>query len=148
MAKSWVVQAKQLFSQVKPEHFTDYRHCDECGEHDQTLLQWDVDSIGLAQLGNPGWDPICFCSCEGKQYYLPAMIRLTLDTIETELYLEQLLFHLSWDGENNAFYLSCSLQQRQFIAAFIVHLTDHYTDQVEQALCTDDLLRVYQIWSQ
>lgn len=148
MAKNWVAQAKQLFALLKPEHFTDYQHCDECAEHDQTLLQWDVDSIGLAQLGNPGWDPICFCSCEGRQYYLPAMIRLTLETIEAELYLEQFLFHLSWDGENNAFYLSCNVRQREFIADFIVYLTDHYTDQVEQALCTDDLLRVYQIWSQ
>lgn len=148
MTKDWIDQAKQLFLMTKPEHFTDYQHCDECAEHDQTLLQWDIDSIGMAQLGNPGWDPICFCSSEGRKYYLPALIRLTLETIETELYLEQLLFHLSWDGEHNAFYLSCNVQQRAFISAFITYLAEHYTDQIEQALCTDDLLRVYQIWSQ
>jgi len=34
----WVAEAKKLFSVEKPEHFTDYQHCYECNEHDQTLM--------------------------------------------------------------------------------------------------------------
>ena len=50
----WVQHAIQLFQMPKPEHFTNYRHCCECAEHDVTLLAYDVNSIGVEQLGNPG----------------------------------------------------------------------------------------------
>lgn len=62
----WVNKAKELFASPKPGHFTNYQHCDECAEHDETLRSTDVDTIGLGELGNPAWDPICFCSSEGK----------------------------------------------------------------------------------
>ena len=61
----WVQHAKRLFRMPKPVHFTTYRHCCECAEHDETLLAYDIDSIGIEQLGNPGWDPLCFVSVEG-----------------------------------------------------------------------------------
>ena len=77
----WTQQAKRLFNIPKPEHFTNHRHCCECAEHDATLLACDVDSISLQQLGNPGWDPLCFASPGGVLYYLPALIRITLDTM-------------------------------------------------------------------
>lgn len=67
----WQQQAKRLFSVPKPAHFTDYWHCWECAEHDATLLAADVDSIGLPQLGHPGWDPLCFSSAEGILYTCP-----------------------------------------------------------------------------
>jgi hypothetical protein len=36
-------------------------------------------------------------------YYMPALIRLTVDTMDRpqERYLEQLLFHLIYDGKDN-----------------------------------------------
>ena len=100
----WSQQAKQFFNVPKPEHFTNYRHCCECAEHDATLLAQDVNSIGIEQLGNPGWDPLCFASPEGFVYYLPALLRITLDTMDKpqEHYLDQLLFHLIRDGKDHA----------------------------------------------
>ena len=97
----------------KPAHFTNYQHCCECAEHDTTLLTADVNSIGLEQLGNPGWDPLCFTSAEGLVYYMPALIRLTLETMSTpqERYLEQLLFHLIYDGTENRLVLNTALEQ-------------------------------------
>jgi len=102
-AMDWKQQAKLIFNVEKPAHFVDSMHCSECAEHDQTLLAFDVDSIGLAQLGNPGWDPLCFSSAEGIRYYMPALVRLTLDTMEKphETYIDQMLFHLLQDGMNN-----------------------------------------------
>lgn len=32
----------------KPGHFTDYRHCCECAEHDETLRSHDRDSLAAA----------------------------------------------------------------------------------------------------
>ena len=95
-------EATKVFAEVpRPEHFTDYEHCCECAEHDQTLLNATIDTIGLDELGNPGWDPVCFASAEGKQYYFPAFVRLSLDSIDHEFYFGQLLFHLEGSGAGN-----------------------------------------------
>lgn len=83
-------------SAQRPEHFTNYKHCCECAEHDETLRSHDIDNIGLEELGHPGWDPICFITIEGYLYYMPALARLALGTGE-KYYLDQFLFHLNPD---------------------------------------------------
>jgi hypothetical protein len=146
----WVQQAKLVFNVPKPEHFADYRHCCECAEHDQVLLTCDVDSIGLEQLGNPGWDPLCFSSAEGLIHYLPALIRITLDTIEKprETYVDQLLFHLIKDGAGNSLVSACSKEQRDFIAAFLKYLLANHAAHINKGAFTrDDTVRALEIWS-
>ena len=146
----WKQQAKLIFQIAKPAHFTNYRHCCECAEHDETLLAHDVDSIGLEQLGYPSWDPLCFATPEGLIYYLPAMIRLTLDTIDSpqEMYLDQMLFHLSYDGKENRLLKACSPEQREFIASFIQHLIEHHSQQIEEGVIyKDEILKAREIWT-
>ena len=145
----WTQQAKRLFNVPKPEHFTNYRHCCECAEHDATLLAQDVDSIGIEHLGNPGWDPLCFVSPEGFVYYLPALLRITLDTMEKpqERYLDQLLFHLMRDGKDHALVRACSPAQRACIAGFLEHLMETYSAALDGGMYADDLLQAYEIWS-
>jgi hypothetical protein len=145
----WKQQAKLIFNVPKPAHFSDYRHCCECAEHDQTLLSFDVDSIGLAQLGNPGWDPLCFSSAEGLMYYLPALFRITLDTMDNprETYLDQLLFHLVHDGPNNRLVSACSKEQREFVADFLGYLMETYCSQIDERVFTsNEILRAHEIW--
>jgi hypothetical protein len=146
----WKQQARIIFDAPKPAHFTNYQHCCECAEHDETLLAHDVDSISLQQLGNPGYDPLCFISAEGFLYYMPALVRLTLDTIDNprEMYLEQLLFHLIQDGSGNRLVSACNKEQREFIARFLEHLLEHHFEQIEASLLyTDDILKAHEIWS-
>jgi Family of unknown function (DUF6714) len=128
----WIHQATQLFQMPKPEHFTTYRHCCECAEHDETLLAYDVNTIGGEQLGNPGWDPLCFVSPEGFLYYLPALIRITLDTMDKpqERYLDQLLFHLIRDGKDHELVRACSPEQRVFVAEFLAYLIEQYSAEM------------------
>lgn len=150
MAIDWKQQAKVKFSTPKPEHFTDYRHCCECAEHDQTLLAFDGDSIGLEQLGNPGWDPLCFSSPEGLIYYMPAIVRLVVDTIDNprESYLDQMLFHLIKDGPGNSFVSACNEEQRRFIAQFLEYLISEHAEQITaEGFAADDILRAHEIWS-
>ncbi|WP_299180701.1 DUF6714 family protein [uncultured Neptuniibacter sp.] len=144
----WVAKSRALFAVEKPEHFTNYEHCDECAEHDATLRQHDRESIGIEELGNPAWDPICFCQDIGMHYYLPAFIRLSLDTMSEDFYLEQFLFHLTIDGRENSFYVSCNRPQRRFIADFLAFLLEEFPDKIELAFCGDDLLNAYEIWSE
>jgi len=146
----WKQQAKLVFEIAKPTHFTNYQHCCECAEHDETLLAHDVDSIGIEQLGYPSWDPLCFSNAEGLIYYMPALIRLTLDTIDNpqEMYLEQLLFHLIYDGTENRLLGACSREQREFIAGFLQHLIEHHSEQIEAGVFyADDILKAQEIWN-
>ena len=149
-AMDWYERARLLFDAPKPAHFGNYRHCCECAEHDRTLSAHDVDSIGLAQLGQPAWDPLCFSSAEGLVYYMPALIRITLETIDApgEVYLDQFLFHLIQDGEGNRLVSACSAEQRAFVAGFLEFLIDNHAPQLEAgAYSADDILRAHEIWS-
>ncbi len=146
----WKQQAKLRFSVPKPEHFTNYWHCCECAEHDETLLTFDVDSIGLKQLGNPGWDPLCFSSPEGLMYYMPAIVRLTVDTIDNaqETYFDQMLFHLIKDGPGNSLVSACNEKQRTFIAGFLEYLITKHAEQIAAGVfASDDILKAHEIWS-
>ena len=143
----WVNQAKSLFLTKKPAHFTNYRHCEECAEHDETLRKYDIDTIGLDQLGNPGWDPICFATPQAKHYYMPAFVRLSLDSLTEEFYFSQFLFHLEADGADNDLHKSCTFVQRKFLASFIEYMINSYTELLEQHYCGDEALRAFEIWS-
>jgi len=146
-AVDWVGDAKRLFRVPRPAHFTDYTHCCECQEHDETLRAVDIDTIGMDALGNPGWDPICFATNEAKLYYLPALVRLSLDTMHGECYFSQLLFHLQWDGPDNDFLKYCSEDQRRYVANFIEFVIERYPAELDAALCADDALAALLIWS-
>jgi hypothetical protein len=114
------------------------------------LLAYDVNSIGLEQLGNPGWDPLCFTAAEGLLYYMPALIRLTLETMATpqEQYLEQLLFHLIYDGPENRIVRACNPEQRAFIAGFLAYLLEQYSVEIDEGIfLSEDILKAYEIWS-
>ena len=147
----WTAEAKRLFNVPKPEHFTNYKHCCECAEHDETFVSHDVDSIGIDQLGNPAWDPMCFCSDQGFVYYAPALIRVTLATIQDQKtsYLDQLLFHLIKDGKGNNFVTACNEEQRRFIARFLEYLLENFTPEIEATLCyPDDVLKAHDVWNE
>lgn len=146
-SRDWVQEAKQLFAMERPAHFTDHTHCEECADHDATLCQAAIDTIGLDELGNPGWDPVCFCTNAGKRYYMPAFVRLSLETVASEFYFSQFLFHLAGDGPDNSLLASCTEDQRRFIASFVAHMIDTYPEEIENDLCTDEALAVYRIWS-
>ena len=144
----WIEESKRIFEAEKPEHFTNYTHCEECAEHDETLINSSIENIGLEELGNPGWDPMCFCSVEGKKYYMPALIRLCIETLDgDEPYLDQLLVHLESNGEKNALVIGCTETQRKFIASFVSFLVEKHAKEIEYNCCTDNALRVHEIWT-
>ncbi len=143
---NWKEEAKVLFKAEKPAHFTDFTHCEECAEHDQTLIHSSIDSLGFEDLC-PGWDPLCFCSVEGKKYYMPSFIRISIDTADSDFYFGQLLFYLEGDGENNDLFLGCSTEQRKFIASFVGYMINLYPEILDTNFLTDNALRVHEIWS-
>ena len=134
---------------LKPEHFTNFEHCEECAEHDQTLREHDRVTIGLEQLGNAGWDPLCFCSSEGMAYYFPALARLSLakTTDPWDWYGEQLLFHLISSSNRNNLCNFCSPTQRSAIATLISHWIETRPSEYLLESTVDELLQAHSFWS-
>jgi len=132
----------------RPEHFTDYRHCCECAEHDALLVSRDLDSLRLEDVNNAGWDSICFATAEGFRYYLPALVRLAFESAATEdWYLPQLLFHLTYDGPQNRRVMSCTAVQQRAIAAVLWHEVETHPALIVHYGIEDDLQRALEIWS-
>lgn len=145
-----IATVEEAYADVpRPEHFTNHQHCEECAEHDQTLLSCDRGTLSLEHVGNPGWDPLCFCTPQGKAYYMPSLVKLALAKKADSCapYWQQLLFHLEGDGSGNSLISYCSLPQRQAVAAFLRHLVDTRAAEVELHNSTDELLRVYEYWA-
>jgi len=140
----------EAFEEVsKPEHFTNFLHCQECAEHDATLREHDRETLRREHVNKPGWDPLCFCSAHGKAYYMPSLVRFSLAEPGPggSQYWEQLLFHLEADGPNNELITFCDQHQRNAVAAFLAHLLEARTETVEASSSLEELLRVHGYWS-
>ena len=134
---------------TRPRHFTNYTHCSECAEHDEVLRSRDVQTLRIEDVGNPGWDPICFISPEGFAYYVPALARLALaQPAEPHgWYGQQLLFHLCSDGRGNQRIGVCTPEQRRSIVRLLHHIVETRAELVDSYACSDDLFRVFDYWS-
>lgn len=132
----------------RPEQFTDRNHCCECADHDDLLRSRDLDSLTVADVGNPGWDPICFVTDYAFFYYLPALARLALDPPDEkqDWYLPQLLFHLTYEGAANRRLLTASHRYKQAVLLLLGHVRDTRADLVQQEGCAKDLEAAFALW--
>jgi hypothetical protein len=108
------------------------QHCDECAEHEEVMQAVTPETVSLAQVGSPAWDPVCFLSDEAYRYFMPGFVRLALGRGD-DYYLDQFLFHLE-SGR-----VEClNEEQCRAIAALLDHLyetrageiDDHMDDKV------------------
>lgn len=130
----------------RPEHFTNFSHCEECAEHDETLRSRTPETLSIEDVGNPGWDPICFISPSGFAYFLPGLARLSFEGSAIDWYGNQLFRHLVSNGPNNARFVQCSQQQRRAVADFILYLVEAKTAQIEADCALGDAMRAFEIW--
>jgi hypothetical protein len=133
----------------RPEHFTNSTHCCECLDHDDLLRARDRVTLTHADVGNQGWDPICFITADGFAYYKPALAKLALgDTDPTwGWYGGQLAFQLRHTGPGNDRWQHCTGRQREAVAKLLEHLIDSRAPLAEAESLTDVLLAAWQIWS-
>lgn len=132
----------------KPEHFTNYTHCDECAEHDQLLSNRNRETLTFSDVGNPGWDPICFSSPDGVAFYMPSLARLAFadPPCGYDWYGYQLLFHLHHGGLDNKLYTYCNAAQKAVVAVLIGAMTELKRAEIEVAGSEDEFLRAHQMW--
>jgi hypothetical protein len=133
---------------ARPEHFTNFKHCCECAEHDALLRARDRDTLRIEDVGNPGWDPLCFASAEGLLYYLPALGRLALEepTHKVDWYVPQLHFHLTYEDERNRILVAASPDQRRAVAQLLRHIVETRAELCERWACREDLLSAADLW--
>ncbi len=134
----------------KPEHFTDYTHCDECSEHDNTLRGRTRETLRRKDLGNPGWDPLCFTTEEGIGYLFPALARFSFmpdGHAQYGCYIDQLIWHLSYEGGNNRFFRWCNAQQRAAVFALLKHLSLTRNELVIATMSEDKLTIAMSTWN-
>jgi hypothetical protein len=131
----------------RPAHFTDFTHCCECAEHDELLRSRDRRSLRIEDVGNPGWDPLCFCSAQGIAYFFPALARLALVEGETSWYGEQLHFHLSYDGRDNRLLRYCDPAQRVAVAGLLAHLLASRGQRIASYSMDNDFRQCLAMWS-
>lgn len=136
-------------AEPRPEHFTDYKHCCECYEHDELLRARDRATLHLEDVNNPGWDPICFLSEQGWRYYLPALARLAFESAGAQdWYLSQLLFHLIYDGKENRRVVCCTPTQRSAIAAMLWYFVETAQEKIVEYNMENDMQAAIEIWSE
>lgn len=141
-------EAMALFGNVpRPEHFTNYTHCCECAEHDETLRRESIETLSYDCV-RPGWDPLCFISPEGFQYYFPALVRLALEGTGEDYFIDQLIFHLELDGKKNSRYLQFTPDQRDFVLRLLHYLVETRADEIEDNFDSDALFRTIEIWNE
>ena len=134
---------------VKPEHFTNYSHCDECNEHNNTLRARTRATLLRRDLGNAGWDPITFSCAEGIGYFFPSLARFALlpDVWpDNSWYACQLLSHLKWDGCENKFFVWCSPTQRSAVYSLLEHLSVTRGEEVACHSSQADLQEALSVW--
>jgi hypothetical protein len=132
----------------RPQHFTDFTHCCECAEHDELLRSRNRESLVIGDVGNPGWDPICFITADGFAYYFPSLARLALASPARprDWYAPQLLFHLSYQSKDNRRYRDCTPAQRAAVARFLQHLMHTRATLIDEYALSEEFSRCYEIW--
>ncbi len=145
-----ITQTRLAFSDAsRPEHFTNFRHCEECQEHDDLLRSRDLETLTIEDVGNVGWNPISFITPEGFSYYFPALARLSLaePIYGLDCCLPHLLFHLTHNGAENDHLRFCSRQQRLAVVDFLKYVTESRHRHVAAEECGDELERAIALWS-
>jgi len=137
-----------FLSVEKPEHFTNFTHCDECAEHDELLRSRERESLQIEDVGNIGWQPISFSSPQGVAYFLPALARLALSepTYNYGWYGDTLEIHLSAKGEENSLLAYCNPEQRQAVAALLGHLNTSRASLDERMTSEQEMRTTQALW--
>ncbi len=134
----------------RPDHFADPTHCPECADHDSTLLARPREALRRKDLGNPGWDPVTFCSAEGVAHLMPTLAKFALAPdlyADREWYGGQLAWHLSYEGAKNPLFNWCSSSQRRAIARLVQHIVASRSAEIDNAMCESEFEEANKLWA-
>lgn len=141
----WFEEAKEVFDVPKPERFTNCS-CLECREHQERLSATNVDWMTIDDL-DVDYSAITMASPEGQKYYLPALMRIAMETVDSGDFLSTLMLILSYKGSENRLLEICDRKQAELVSRFLEHLIEQYPAQLDSMLLTDEVLETHELWS-
>ncbi|HEX6030538.1 MAG TPA: DUF6714 family protein [Tepidiformaceae bacterium] len=143
---------REAFASVeRPEHFTNFRHCDECAEHDETLRGRDLETLSHDDIGSGSWDPITMCTPDAFAYWMPALARLALDEPHSHWgwFGPQLFFQLERDGPRNERWAFCTPAQRAAVRRLLEHIVETRAKLIDDHWnARNEVLRAWQVWAE
>jgi hypothetical protein len=142
-----IEEARKAFESIpRPEHFTNHEHCEECADHDVTLSSYDPDTLPFEVVGNPAWDPMCFVTQQAFLYLFPGLIRLALNGEGDEDYLEQFLFHVTYDGLDSRFFYLFNTEQRTVTLEALRFIAERNPDRITSLLLESEMETALTLW--
>jgi hypothetical protein len=141
---------RQRFSGcTKPGRFMIHTDCMECDDHDALLRSRDVDTLTLRDVGNVGWDPICYISPKGFAYFFPALARIALtpSTHVHDWYGPLFLLHLTNEGQFSRFFSHFSPLQRETVVLLLRHIGETRQCEIDTENCSADLQTAMNLWA-
>jgi len=132
----------------RPEHFTNFKHCEECAEADELFRSRDIHTLSISDVGVPS-GAMSFLSPEGFAYFFPALARITLAEPDDFYgwYGSELFYYLRSDGRRNDRFLAFTPEQRRVVVELLHHITETRAHLADSELCTDELFQAIEIWS-
>lgn len=137
----------------RPEHFTDFTHCEECREHDELLRARDRETLAVADVENPGWGPVNFLTPEGFRYYLPALARIALSA-EGEGFLSSFvpfhlcdIFYMESGPERHPWLVALEPPQRDAVRRYVHHVAETRRGKLEHyGVTAEEVDRAVALW--
>lgn len=146
-----VSEAYRAFSGfVRPEHFTNHMHCEECAEHDETMRSRSLAEIGTQQIGNPGWSPIPFLTERAYGYVMPRLLELALSSgadgdADRDPFIFPYLLALTPSPEHRRLD-HFTTEQRSVVLESLYYIRDRMRALVERECCESDLSEAIALW--
>jgi hypothetical protein len=134
---------------AKPEHSTNYSHCEECAEYDQLLRGVKRTELTVAQIGTVAWGPIPFLTPQALAYYLPRIAELALRGArnkEEDSFACQFLNQVSSQGKDAPQFSCLGPEHKALVLRCIEFIAATHFQEIEAQCYTDTLQKSLLGW--
>ena len=121
-------------------------HCEECEEVEKNAQESDIDTLTLEKAGDGYASFSCFLNDCAFKYYMPAFIRLSLETNMEDGYIENFIFAITVDKEDNSRLKSFSSEQKIFVHSFLKWYKENKKEILDQWLIEEEINDVLSLW--
>lgn len=132
----------------RPKHFTDYKHSEECYEHDQILLGTTLETLGPEHVGQSSYSPFPWMTARGFAHYMPRILELAIIGERNEngdLLLQDVLFYLA-PGEGTDRFKKYNKHQVAAVYSALLFAKELYAEELEDNFYDEDMEKALTYW--
>jgi len=134
---------------ARPQHFTDYAHCEECAEYDRQLQSVEGRALSASDIGTVAWGPIPFLTPQAMAYYLPRLIELALNGArnkENDPFVCQFLNQVARYGKGAKQFSCLSAEHKLLMLRSLEYISAAYLPEIEAQFYGDMLQEALHGW--